>query len=395
MKVQVREGDTLWYYSYLFMVPLTLIIKSNPTINPYELKISQEISIPGFQIKPYKIKRGDTLSDIASSRNLSVDAFSLLNSKINPNQLDIGETIFIPKRVTSHAVFGKEAYSFEVLLKDINNLKKIYPFISIKTIGTSVLGKPIHEIKVGNGKKKVHINASFHANEWITTPILMKLLNEYLLSLTNGHNIRGLSTMPLFSETELSIVPMVNPDGVNLVLLGPPDEFHGELILMNGGSSNFSSWKANIRGVDLNNQFPANWQIEKERKEPKSKAPKDFPGEAPLSEPEAIAMAELAKKREFTRLVALHTQGEEFYWGYEGLEPPETNEIANEFARVSGYHSVQKIDSHAGYRDWFIKEFRKPGFTIELGKGVNPLPLSQMDEIYDKVLGIFLAALYM
>jgi g-D-glutamyl-meso-diaminopimelate peptidase len=395
MKVQVREGDTLWYYSYLFMVPLTLIIKSNPTINPYELKISQEISIPGFQINPYKIKRGDRLSDIASSRNLSVDTISLINSKIYPNQLDIGETIFIPKRVTSHTVFGKEAYSFEVLLKDINNLKKLYPFISIKTIGTSVLGKPIQEIKVGNGKKKVHINASFHANEWITTPILMKLLNEYLLSLTNGYNIRGLSTMSLFSETELSIVPMVNPDGVNLVLLGPPDDFREELIEMNGGSSNFSSWKANIRGVDLNNQFPANWQIEKERKEPKSQAAKDFPGVAPLSEPEAIAMADLAKKREFTRLVALHTQGEEFYWGYEGLEPPESNEIANEFARVSGYHSVQKIDSHAGYRDWFIKEFRKPGFTIELGKGVNPLPLSQIDEIYDEVLGVFLAALYM
>lgn len=395
MKVQVRKGDTLWYYSYLFMVPLHLIINSNPTINPSDLKISQEISIPGFQINPYKIKRGDTLRDIASSRNLSVDALVLLNSKLNPNQLPIGETIFIPKRVTSPTVIGKEAYSFDVLLRDINNLKKIYPFISIRTIGTSVLGRPIQEIKIGKGKKKVHINASFHANEWITTPILMKILNEYLLSLTNSLSIRGLSTMPLFLETELSIVPMVNPDGVNLVLHGPPDELRGQLIKMNGNSSDFSNWKANIRGVDLNNQFPANWQIEKERKEPKSQAPRDYPGDAPLSEPEAIAMAELAKTREFTKLVALHTQGEEFYWGYEGQEPPESNEIAKEFARVSGYESIQKIDSHAGYKDWFIQEFRKPGFTIELGKGINPLPLSQFDEIYDDVLGIFLAALYL
>lgn len=395
MKVQVRKGDTLWYYSYLFMVPLNLIINSNPTINPNDLKISQEISIPGFQIIPYKIRKGDTFRDIASSRNLSADALVLLNSKINPNQLAAGETIFIPKRVTSPTVVGKEAYSFDVLLRDINNLKKIYPFISIRTIGTSVLGKPLQELKIGKGKKKIHINASFHANEWITTPILMKFLNEYLLSLTNSSSIRGLSMMTLFLETELSIVPMVNPDGVNLVLQGPPEELRDQLLEMNEGSSDFSSWKANIRGVDLNNQFPANWQIEKERKEPKSEAPRDYPGEAPLTEPEAITMVELAKNREFTKLVALHTQGEEFYWGYEEQEPPESSVIAKEFARVSGYKAVQKIDSHAGYKDWFIQEFRKPGFTIELGKGINPLPISQFDKIYDDVLGIFLASLYM
>ena len=157
----------------------------------------------------------------------------------------------------------------------------------------------------------------------------------------------------------------------------------------------FSGWKANIRGVDLNNQFPANWEIEKERKEPKAPAPRDYPGDAPLTEPEAIAMADLARNEQFNRMLAFHTQGKEFYWGYEGLEPPESEVIANEFARVSGYRAIRYIDSHAGYKDWFIQEFRRPGFTIELGEGVNPLPISQFDEIYQDALGIFLASLYM
>jgi g-D-glutamyl-meso-diaminopimelate peptidase len=69
--------------------------------------------------------------------------------------------------------------------------------------------------------------------------------------------------------------------------------------------------------------------------------------------------------------------------------------LAAEFERVSGYRGIQNIDSHAGYKDWFIQEFRKPGFTIELGLGVNPLPLSQFDEIYSEAIGIFLASLYM
>jgi g-D-glutamyl-meso-diaminopimelate peptidase len=377
------------------MVPLTLILDSNPTVKASDIKISQEIRIPGFQITPYQITRGDTLSKLATTLNLSEDALILLNRKINPSQLEIGETIFLPKRVTTPFIESKKPYTFEVLLKNINDLKKLYPFINIRTIGKSVLGKPIQEIKIGKGHKKVHINASFHANEWITSPVLMKILNTYLLSLTNGHSIRGVTSLPLFQETELSIVPMVNPDGVNLVLQGPPSELREEVVAINNGSSDFTNWKANIRGVDLNNQFPANWQIEQERKEPKAPAPRDYPGDAPLSEPEAIAMVELAKNRQFDRLIAFHTQGEEFYWGYEGLEPSESRGIADEFARVSGYHSIQYVDSHAGYKDWFIQEFQKPGFTIELGRGINPLPLSQFDEIYEELLGIFLASLYM
>jgi g-D-glutamyl-meso-diaminopimelate peptidase len=274
-------------------------------------------------------------------------------------------------------------------------LSDIYPFIKVNSIGQSVLGKPIQEIRLGKGNKKVQINASFHANEWITTPILMALLNSFLLSITNVRPIRGVSTMPLYNSVDLSIVPMVNPDGVDLVLNGPPPELREEVIAINRGSTDFTGWKANIRGVDLNNQYPAKWDFEKERSEQNAPAPRDYLGEAPLTEPEAIAMAELAKDNQFDRMLAFHTQGAEFYWGFEGLEPPESQVLALEFERVSGYKAVQYIDSFAGYKDWFIQEFRRPGFTIELGRGINPLPLSQFDDIYEEVLGIFLASLYM
>jgi g-D-glutamyl-meso-diaminopimelate peptidase len=83
------------------------------------------------------------------------------------------------------------------------------------------------------------------------------------------------------------------------------------------------------------------------------------------------------------------------YWGFENLEPPESEVLVNEFARVSGYEPVKTIESYAGYKDWFIQDWRRPGFTIELGTGTNPLPLTQFDEIYEEVLGIFLAGLYM
>ena len=97
----------------------------------------------------------------------------------------------------------------------------MYPFIQTPSIGNSVLGRDIPEILIGTGNKRVHYNGSFHANEWITTPIVLTFLNDYLLSLTNQNTIRGRLTFPLYQQTTLSIVPMVNPDGVNLVIYGP------------------------------------------------------------------------------------------------------------------------------------------------------------------------------
>lgn len=395
MKVKVRSGDSLWYYSQLFMMPINLIVDSNPGVNPSSLQIGQEINIPGFILQNYTIKKGDTFWKLSSFRNLSVDALLLINQTLNPNSLTVGTVIKLPRRVISPIVEGRRQYDYQALTADLSTLANIYPFIKINTIGNSVLGKPIQEVRLGKGNKKVQINASFHANEWITTPILMGLLNSFLLSLTNVRPIRGLSTMPLYNSVDLSIVPMVNPDGVDLVLKGPPPEAREQVIEINRGSTDFSGWKANIRGVDLNNQFPAKWDFEKERSEQIAPAPRDYLGEAPLTEPEAIAMADLARNSQFDRMLAFHTQGSEFYWGYEGMEPSESQVIAAEFERVSGYREVQYIDSFAGYKDWFIQDFRKPGFTIELGKGINPLPLSQYDEIYEEVLGIFLASLYM
>ena len=308
MKIRVRQGDSFWLYSQLFKIPIQLIEDANENISPTSLQIGQEINIPGFVTDKYSIQRGDSLWRLARARNLSLDTLLLVNQNVNPYNLQVNQIIRLPRRIQSPIVNGNQEYDFYKMEADLNRLKEIYPFLKIRVIGESVLGLPLYEIEVGRGNRNIHFNSSFHANEWITTPVLMQLLNEYVLSLVNGYPIRGVYTLPLYNRNRLSIVPMVNPDGVNLVLNGPQPEKREELIVMNNGSEDFSGWKANIRGVDLNNQFPANWEIEKERKEPKAPAPRDFPGDAPLTEPEAIAMANLAKKQQFSRMLAFHTQ---------------------------------------------------------------------------------------
>lgn len=396
MNITVRPGDSLWYYSKIFNLPIEIIKSSNPSVSYTQIMIGQHIHIPGYILEEYTIKAGDTFWQIANRNHITVGALEIVNSKINYNQLTIGDKIYLPQRVTELVITDVSNYSYDKMLNDIKKLQTIYPFIRQQSIGKSVLNKDIIELQIGVGTKEVHANGSFHANEWITTPIIMYFLNQYALALTNNLSIRNQFMLPLFLQTTFSIVPMVNPDGVDLVINGlyAAGSLKESVLEINNENEDFSNWKANIRGVDLNNQFPALWEIEAERKT-KTPQPRDYPGPYPLSEPEALAMAQLTEQRNFQRVNAFHTQGEEIYWGFEGLEPPISEIIVTEYARTSEYLPIQYVDSYAGYKDWFIWKFRKPGFTIELGKGVNPLPITDFFSIAEQTLGIFLANLYL
>lgn len=267
MDVYVRRGDSLSYYSQLFHVPLPLIVDANPTINPLELQAKQVIKIPGYGTEQYTIQRDDSIYAIAQKLNISSDAILLLNPQIRSDELQVGHILSLPVRVTWRVVDGEQDYDYHTMIQDIKKLQNIYPFLFSSSIGDTVLGKSIPGLFIGNGSKRVHVNASFHANEWITTAIVMTFLNDYVLALTNNGLIAELPALPLYAQTNLIMVPMVNPDGVDLVLNGPPEDekVRRQVVEWNEGSMDFSGWKANINGVDLNDQFPAYWELEKER----------------------------------------------------------------------------------------------------------------------------------
>ena len=154
-----------------------------------------------------------------------------------------------------------------------------------------------------------------------------------------------------------------------------------------------SGWKANILGVDLNLQFPANWQQAKQinfEQGYTKPAPRQYVGIAPLTQIEAINLYNFTLRHRFRLVLAYHSQGEVIYWQYLDYVIPDAEQIGNEFANASGYMLAETPyeSSFAGYKDWFIERFRRPGYTIEVGSGTNPLPISQFDEIYSRNIGI-------
>jgi len=264
----------------------------------------------------------------------------------------------------------------------IEEFLKNYPFAQHSEIGVSRLNRPLYAITMGRGEKSVLINASHHANEWITTLIAMRFAEDCAKKYENWEK-----------NISLHIIPLVNPDGVDLVTggIGKLRIAYQEAKAMVSDPSTFPDcWKANICGVDLNSNYPSNWELARRSKFSRgyTKAgARDYVGTSPLSEPETSAMAAYTIANDIDITISLHTQGEEIYWRYMDYNPPGAAELAQRFEAVSGYklEEVPDESSHAGYRDWFISTFNRPGFTIECGLGESPLPLSQFDEIYAKV----------
>ena len=280
----------------------------------------------------------------------------------------------------------------------ILDLTERYPFLRSEVLTTTAFGRPVRALVVGEGERKVLYSASHHANEWITTLVLLKFVEELAAAIETDGKLYGVPARTISRAATIYLVPMVDPDGVDLVTGAiQPGTLEYETARRIGDSFPDipfpDGWKANLLGVDLNLQYPAGWLQAREIKFMQGynrPAPRDYVGRAPLSQRESIALAQYTDDTDPALVLALHTQGKVIYWQFKDYEVPGARELAEEFARLSGYamEDTPYESSFAGYKDWFIQNWRRPGFTIEVGSGENPLPLSQFDEIYRDNLGI-------
>ena len=346
----------------------------------------------------YTVREGDTLSSIASKSNTNLKMLLAANDLAEPDNLFVGQKILIP--FSEFVVPTTLRFSSDVMNILLGSLAARYPFLSFSSIGKSVLGKDLVSLRLGRGKKIVSYNASHHANEWITSLLLVKFVEMFCHALVTERRLGDYDPREVFDSASIYIVPMVDPDGVNLVTGQIPA---GSTLYENAEKLNTfglpfpEGWKANIAGTDLNLNYPAGWEEARRIKFAQgftSPAPRDFVGDYPLSAPESRAMAQFTKNLSPRLILAYHSQGEIIYWKFADYDPPRSFEIAQRFSAVSGYsvETTPENSGYAGYKDWFIQENNLPGYTIEVGRGASPLPLEQFPKIFSDNLGILMLA---
>ena len=282
----------------------------------------------------------------------------------------------------------------------IREIVRSYPFCRTELLTTTAFQRPIRTLVIGNGARKVIYSAAHHANEWITALVLLKFAEELAQGIQRGEQ----AAKAIAEAATIYMVPMVDPDGVDLVTgaipTGSIQYVQAQRIAEDFPEIPFpDGWKANLLGVDLNLQYPAGWLRAREikfRQGYDRPAPRDYVGRAPLNQLETRALAGFTEYIDPALVLAYHSQGKEIYWQFMNYEVPGARELGEKMAAASGYTLADTpySSSFAGYKDWFIQNFRRPGYTVEVGAGVNPLPLSQFDEIYrDNVPILTIAAL--
>lgn len=273
-----------------------------------------------------------------------------------------------------------------------------YPHaIRLLPIGHSVWGTPLYAIQLGEGPVSCIFTGAHHGLEWLTSLLLLRFVEVVCLHAQAKRKLLDYDLSYLLGTRCAYLVPMVNPDGVDIALHRIPTQHLSSITALCPWEELPTRWQANAHGVDLNHNYPAAWQQGQKLEEKygiHGPGPTRYGGTAPESEPETQALMALTRSLHPARVIAYHSQGEVIYDDFQGYRPKGTAQLSQLFCSVSGYtvDAVRGIAAARGYKDWFIQEFDRPGFTVEVGRGLNPLPIFQFDAIFRQNLEILLMA---
>lgn len=261
-------------------------------------------------------------------------------------------------------------YSYEQLTHDARQLLNQFGcVIQMGSIGKTYQNREILLFKMGTGPKKILLVGAHHGREYISSAYLMAIMEYYCQALCHPQLISKYPLSDILDKHTFYIIPMLNPDGVNLSIFGKRVATTTAMKMprISGG---YETWKANINGVDLNRHYPCLW--EQKYSPVLTPASELFKGYAPATEAEVRTLMRLCHAVPFDIAITFHAKGEEIYFldsnslGLFSRSKP----IAVEMAHSSGYH-IMPVSSDpavfaAGFENWFRAEFDRPGILIEL-----------------------------
>lgn len=280
----------------------------------------------------------------------------------------------------------------------ISKLVADYGFVYKDIIGESRCSRPIDMLCIGNKNKQVLFAGGFHGMEWITSLILIKFLDELCFTVMTGRSMCGVRVGSFLNQRGLAVIPCVNPDGVEIQIHGAKSAGYYEPLVRRASAGDTYHWQANAIGIDINHNFSANWEKLKQMELSngiKSASPTRYGGEYAESEPESRAIASYCRTGNISHALAFHSQGEEIYWNFGNYCDSEALKMAQIMAFSSGYKIAEPegLAIGGGFKDWFVEKFNRPAFTVEVGYGKNPLPVSDFDSIYKKIKEMLVLAI--
>ncbi len=295
-------------------------------------------------------------------------------------------------------------YTYAAMQSDLKKLSEKYAeFMSFDSIGTTYDDRKIYEVTVGNvnAKRHIMIQATMHAREYINSLLVMRQLECICANYYTG-TYNGYYYSELLDKVCLHILPMVNPDGVSISQFGAKGINNTALrnsvsSICNkyggGRSYYYTRWKANARGVDLNRNYPLNWDKLKTINHPANSM---FKGYSACSEKETNVMINRINGLKPKCVISYHSTGSVIYWSF--AQPAalraKNRKLFNVVNYLTKYRSANSSVSKAPcFGDWIAHVKKTPTLTIETGVGEAPIKIGEFSSIWNKNKNVLPAVL--
>ena len=361
----------------LILAGTTLLIDNSVFSNSVlaEEKTVEETTLPAIDEATGGAVQATRQAD-DTTKNISRGALDDNTAKSNEDVVDIMQhkTALQSTRLVTNPYKG---YSYKRLINEINKLKKQYPHLIKKSyMGKTAGGRKIPLVKLGTGDKKILVIGTEHAREYVTTSLIMRSIDTYANAYVKNSKIDGVNVKKVLNKVTFYFVPMLNIDGAQVVM-GNLTSKHKRIVKKYVKTKHYNKyknqWKSNLRGVDINRNYPFRWAY---GKSPKIRGYMDFKGRKQASEPEVKSIINLCADNKFAHMFTMHTRGQVIYWkdAYNGTVPGAST-LSSKVASITKYKKMptSKLNTCFGESaKWFRYAYNKPGFTIEMTSVTTP-----------------------
>lgn len=257
----------------------------------------------------------------------------------------------------------------------------------LQGIGSSLDGRTIWALRIGAtdaAHTPMMINGTQHAREWIAAMVTTCVADRLLADYDTDPKIRA-----FVDRTTLWVVPVVNPDGYQYAW------------------STDRYWRKNRRGgfgVDLNRNWSIGWGGTGSSG---FKSSQVYRGEAAFSEPESIALRDLARRERIALHLDFHSYGQLLMYPWmHTARPVDGREryaaigdrmasamAAQHATRYQLIAGVELSDTGGTLTDWAHGVAGAMSFTVELrprGRGGFVLPKEEIRPTCDEGLAAVL-----
>ena len=262
-----------------------------------------------------------------------------------------------------------------------------YPQLSCNYIGESILGRGIPILSIGEGEKEVLYIGGQRGTDWMTSVILLRFINECCELLKGSGKVFNHNLKYLFSARKISVVPMLDPDGIDYQINGISKDnvLYDRVISSNGGSRDLSEWTGNARGVELCENY--NFEFVKRVSTCREGIQKNI-GEMPESEPETGALCNYIRYDDHIKIALdLYMFGEEICLCDGAVADGCMKNTLRILSQSCGYVSGGKEESlkYGSFGAWCAEELNIPSLTVSCGRGKQVLPVQAYFCIYARV----------